>query len=96
MNFRHCFRYFTILLVLFTAYNIVENKDAFDIDNIDSAIVHVSIDNSEVSDQPTDALPSASSLYQSNKYHPLRTSDKNFLFVKTTHFVSNPRAPPIS
>ncbi|WP_159820859.1 hypothetical protein [Colwellia sp. 20A7] len=96
MNLNYFFRYCTILLVLFTAYSIAENKDTFDIENLDSAIVHLSIDNSEVNDQPTDALPTASSLYQSNKYHPVRTLDKKITFVTTTRFVTNPRAPPIS
>jgi len=96
MNLNYLFRYCTILLVLISAYSIAENKGAFDIENADSAIVHLSIDNSEVNDQPTDALPTVSGLYQINKYHPARTLNKSTSFVTTTLFVAHPRAPPVS
>jgi hypothetical protein len=95
MNVSALFRYYAILLVLFTAHSFAGINHTPDTGSIDSAIVQLSIDSGETNDSPTDGLLSSVSTYQTNKYHPVRTLDKKSTFFTTTHFVTQPRAPPV-
>ena len=96
INLSTVVRYYAVLLVLYTAYSFVGYESTLNTASSDSSIIHLSMDNGEISsDQPTDTLPLSTNFYQGNKYHAIRTFDKQVPFVTLTRFASNPRAPPI-